>query len=75
MLQERRNVFHALEGHCALVDFLDGSGFQRVDELAEENAVLQDLEEVVHVAAGVDRLASDFLDPFEALGSQFVAVF
>lgn len=74
-LQEGGDVLHALEGHLAGVDLLDRAGIDRVRQVAQQHAVLEHLVEVVHLAGGVDRLAGDFLDPFQTLGCQLFAVF
>lgn len=62
--QESRDVLHALECHFAFVDFLDGSWLEGVGQLAEDHAVLENFEEVVHVSRNVYGLTGDFLDPF-----------
>lgn len=73
-LQERRDVLHALERHLARVDLLDRAGLDRVRQVAQQNAVLEHLVEVVHLAARVDRLPGDLLDPIQTLGGQLFAV-
>lgn len=74
-LQEGGNVLHALEGHLAGVDLLDRAGIDRVGQVTQQDAILEHLVEVVHLAGGVDRFAGDFLDPFQTLGSELFAVF
>lgn len=74
-LQEGGDVLHALEGHLAGVDLLDRSGIDCVGQVTQQDTVLQHLVEVVHLAGGVDRFAGDFLDPFQALGCELLAVF
>lgn len=74
-LEESGDVLHALEGHLAGVDLLDRTGFDRVGEVTQQDAILEHLVEVVHLAGGVDRFASDFLDPFQTFGCELFAVF
>lgn len=72
--EEGRDVLHALEGHFAVVDLLDGAGLQGVGQLAQDDAILEHLEEVVGVAGCVNGLLGDGLDPLEALLGQLLAV-
>lgn len=74
-LEERRDVLHALERHLARVDLLHRAGLDRVRQVTQQHAVLEHLVEVVHLAAGVDRLPGDLLDPFQTFGGQLFAVF
>lgn len=69
------DILHALEGHFALVDALHGASLQAVDQPAEQGAVLEHLEEVLHVSGCADVLLGDLLDPLEALLRQLIAVF
>lgn len=73
-LQEGRDVLHALERHLAGVDLLHRTGLDRVRQVTQENAVLENFVEVVHLPGCVDRFAGDLLDPFQTLGGQFFAV-
>lgn len=63
-IQESWNVLHALECHFAFVNFLDGSWLKSIGQLAQDDSVLKDFEEVVHISRGVDWFSSDLLDPF-----------
>lgn len=74
-LEEGRDVLHALEGHLAGVDLLDRTGFDRVGQVTQQDAILEHLVEVVHLAGGVDRFAGHFLDPFQTFRGELFAVF
>lgn len=74
-LEEGGDVLHALEGHLAGVDLLDRTGFDRVGEVTQQDAILEHFVEIVHLAGGVDGFAGDFLDPFQTFCGELFAVF
>lgn len=68
------DVLHALEGHLRLLDLLDLAGFQGVDQLAKQLAVLEHLVEIVHVSRLADVSSCDQGNPVQAFYSLLFAV-
>lgn len=59
--QEKGNIFHLLECHGRGVDLLDGSRLETVRQPAEELPVLQQGDQIVRTAVGVEILTGDIL--------------
>jgi hypothetical protein len=63
-VKEVSNVLHLLEGHAALVNLLNALGLKAVHELAQNNAVLQELMDGL---VGFLGHAGHSRDPLECL--------
>lgn len=63
-INEAGYIFHAFECHFAFVDPFHWTGIDCIHQFTKDYTVFKHFKEIVHIAIGVDWLASYFFHPF-----------